>query len=389
MRREFASTVARNARTVASSSRTTVSRATVSWVTARAGGGTGDELRRTRGVEVDGTGCILSGRLPVVTADRWTTIVPVPISPMLPTAAAELPVGEAWSYEAKWDGYRTLIEKHGDRVVLWSRNAKNVTQQYPGIAAAARALPGSRLVLDGEVVALDADGRPSFQALQHRATTGLALVYYAFDLLRVDDRDLLRRPLDERRVLLANVPLQAPLLRSDPLPGTPSDIVQAVRRVGLEGIVAKRRGSVYIPGKRTESWVKVRFAKRQEFVVGGFKPSGATFDSVLVGYYEGRTLRFAGKVRAGFTPHSRAEVWKRISALGALRCPFANLPNSVGRTSHWGEGITEDEMTKLRWVKPRVVIEVGFTEWTRDGNLRHASFAGMRDDKAARDVQRA
>ncbi len=312
----------------------------------------------------------------------------VTIRPMLPSAAAELPAGAGWTYEAKWDGYRTIAEKRGDRVALWSRNARNVTEQYPAIAAAVGALPSASLILDGEVVALDANGRPSFQALQHRATTGLALVYYAFDLLRLNDRDLAREPLDARRRALASVPLSPPLLRSDPLPGTPAQIAQAIKRVGLEGLVAKRADSLYQPGRRTDQWIKVRFARRQEFVVGGFKPAGDTFDSVLVGYYEGRKLRYAGKVRAGFTPRTRALLWQQIRSLEARRCPFTNLPNSAGKTSHWGEGITAEEMTALRWLVPKTVIEVAFTEWTRDGNLRHAAFAGVRDDKPAADVRR-
>jgi bifunctional non-homologous end joining protein LigD len=133
--------------------------------------------------------------------------------------------------------------------------------------------------------------------------------------------------------------------------------------------------------------VKVKFARRQEFVVGGFKPDGGGgFDSLLVGYYEGRALKFAGKVRAGFTPRTRAALFEALAPLAAPKCPFANLPTS--KTSHWGEGVTAEEMESLRWVTPKIVIEVTFTEWTRDGNLRHASFAGVRSDKAARGVHR-
>ena len=148
----------------------------------------------------------------------------------------------------------------------------------------------------------------------------------------------------------------------------------------------KRRSSVYLPGKRTDAWVKVKFNRRQEFVVGGFKPNGTNFDSLLVGYYDRRKLYFAGKVRAGFNPASRADLFRRIAPALRRQCPFANLPSSA--TSHWGEGITEEEMTRLRWVEPRHVVEVSFVEWTRDGNLRHAQFVGIRDDKAPHDVRR-
>jgi bifunctional non-homologous end joining protein LigD len=132
--------------------------------------------------------------------------------------------------------------------------------------------------------------------------------------------------------------------------------------------------------------VKVKFSRRQEFVVGGYKPAGDIFDSLLVGYYEGHELRFAGKVRAGFTPRTRSAVFERIRRLSTRNCPFTNLPTT--KTSHWGEGITAEDMTTLRWVKPSLVVEVAFTEWTRDGNLRHASFVAVREDKPAREVRK-
>jgi ATP-dependent DNA ligase len=132
--------------------------------------------------------------------------------------------------------------------------------------------------------------------------------------------------------------------------------------------------------------VKVKFNRRQEFVVGGFKPNPTNFESFVVGYYEGRKLYFAGRVRAGLTPHTRAEIFRRIAPDQTTRCPFVNLPSSA--TSHWGEGITQEDMTKLWWVKPRIVVEVSFVEWTRDGHLRHSQFVRVRDDKTAREVRR-
>jgi bifunctional non-homologous end joining protein LigD len=176
------------------------------------------------------------------------------------------------------------------------------------------------------------------------------------------------------------------VLLSDALPGTPKEIAAAVRRLGLEGVVAKRRRSAYAIGRRSDAWIKVRFSNHQEFVVGGFKPAGGSFDSLVVGYFEGSRLLSAGKVRSGFTPQLRKELAAQLARFGAARCPFANLPN--GGSSHWGDGITEEEMTLLRWVKPRLVVEVGFTEWTRDGSLRHASFLAVRDDKQPKDVRR-
>jgi bifunctional non-homologous end joining protein LigD len=305
---------------------------------------------------------------------------------MMATSASRLPAGAEWSYEVKWDGYRAQAVKHGGSVSLASRNLKNITKQFPDVVRAAARVRAASAVLDGEIVALDAQGRPSFQALHHAEIEGLSIVYYAFDLLHLDGRDLTRTPLDERREALRRVVEGSGVLLSDPLPGSPEEIANAVRGLGLEGVVAKRRRSIYAAGRRSDAWVKVRFAKHQELVVGGFKPNAASFDSLLVGYYEGRKLMCAGKVRAGFTPHLRAQVFERIRGLITAKCPFANLPST--KTGHWGEGITADEMNALCWVKPRQVVEVSFAEWTRDGSLRHAAFMALRDDKPAHGVTR-
>jgi len=305
---------------------------------------------------------------------------------MMAVSAATLPVGAEWSYEVKWDGYRAQAVKDGAVVSLASRNLKNITKQYPSVAAAAARVGAAAAVLDGEIVALDAEGRPSFQALHHSTLDGLSIVYYAFDLLHLNGRDLTRRPLDERRAALRDIVGDSGILLSDPLAGTADRIAAAVRQLGLEGVVAKRRRSFYAAGRRSDAWVKVRFARHQEFVIGGYKPNAANFDSLLVGYYDGKQLVCAGKVRSGFTPHLRAQVFGGIRGLRAARCPFANLPSV--RSGHWGEGITADEMQLLTWVKPQRVVEVSFAEWTRDGSLRHAAFIGLRDDKRAKDVRK-
>jgi bifunctional non-homologous end joining protein LigD len=306
------------------------------------------------------------------------------LRPVLASSATHLPAGAGWSYEVKWDGYRTLAIKDGSRIKLLSRNLKGATRLYPTVAREVARLQPDAVLLDGEVVAIDDQGRPSFKALHHQAAH--TLVYYAFDLLHLDGRNLTAIPLDERRDLLARVLNGSRLLRSEPLPGTPAQIEKAVRELHLEGVVAKRRNSSYEPGKRSRSWVKVKFNRRQEFVVGGFKPNANGFESLLVGYYEGRKLMFPGKVRAGLTPHTRADLIAMLKALVQPKCPFANLPSST--TGHWGEGITAEDMAALRWVKPKIVVEVSFVEWTRDGLLRHPEFIGVRDGKSPREVLR-
>jgi DNA ligase D-like protein (predicted ligase) len=298
-----------------------------------------------------------------------------------------LPEGDDWMYEVKLDGYRALVIKNGDHVQLRSRNDKDLTHAYPEIHAAGRRLRAQSAVVDGEVVAVDRTGRPSFQALQHRsAHPGHAVVFYAFDLLHVDGERLEGRTLKERRARLPAVVEDSGLLVSDPLRGSAAQVTDAVRSLGLEGVIAKRWNSRYSAGQRGGAWVKLKLDKQQEFVVGGYRPGPHGIDALLVGFFEGKDLHFAGKVRAGFTPHVRREVFAAVEPLHAPRCPFVDLPNS--QPSRWGGGITAEQMKEMRWLTPRLVAQVRFVEWTADNHLRHASFLGLRGDKSARDVVR-
>ena len=300
---------------------------------------------------------------------------------------ATLPEGPAWLYELKLDGYRALIIKNGGSVEIRSRNDKNLTPMYATVARAALGVKARTAVIDGELVAVDPEGRPSFQALQHRSEhPGHDVVYYAFDLLHLDGRDLKDWPLERRIDTLTGVVGGSGLLRSEPLPGTAAQIVAAVRRLGLEGVVAKRRDSRYVPGARANHWLKFRADRQQEFVIGGYRPGDHGIDALLVGYYDRNTLKFAAKVRAGFTPRLRRDVRDRLQKIPTKACPFIDLPSS--KASRWGGGVTADQMLEMQWVKPLLLAQVRFVEWTADGHLRHAAFLGLRDDKSPQDVRR-
>ena len=308
------------------------------------------------------------------------------VLPMAALLVDTLPSGDEWIYEAKFDGYRALVLKDGTRVRILSRKGNDLTASYGPIRQAAERLKAKSAMLDGEIVAFDQTGRPSFQQLQHRTATGTAIRYFAFDLLHLNGKDLQAESLKSRRAALRELVAGSELDFSDDLPGTAAQVIEAVAQVGLEGVIAKRRDSRYEPGKRSGAWRKLKLQHRQEFVIGGYKPENTNFQSIVIGYYEERQLRFAARVRAGFTAAQRAALFAALRPLQVEKCPFADLP--TGRTGHWGEGVTEEDMTVLKWVRPVLVAEIAFTEWTRDGHLRHSAFVGVRSDKGARDVRR-
>jgi bifunctional non-homologous end joining protein LigD len=236
-------------------------------------------------------------------------------------------------------------------------------------------------------VAVDASGRPSFQALQNRsAFPNHKIVFYAFDLLHVDGADLTRVQLTARKARLADVVRKSGVLLLPTLPGTAAEVISAVPRIGLEGVIAKRKDSIYKPGVCDASWLKLKLDQQQEFVIGGYRPGNHGVDALLVGFYDGRALRFAGKVRAGFTPHTRRQVFAKLEPLHVAKCPFIDLPNS--KTSHRGGGVTAEQMGEMQWVRPRLVAQIRFVEWTADDHLRHAAFLGLREDKDAKEVRR-
>ena len=255
---------------------------------------------------------------------------------MTATLVQALPEGPEWMYEVKLDGYRALILKSGGRVQIRSRNDKNLSGAYPGVDAAASRLNIDSVVLDGEIVALDAKGRPSFQALQHRAAHPRhSVVYYAFDVPQLNGVDLTRLPLDQRKAQLPGIVKESGLRISQELPGTAQQVIAAVQRLGLEGVIAKRRDSRYDAGMRRGAWVKLKLDKQQEFVIGGYRPGSHGVDALIVGYYEDKHLRYAGKVRAGFTPHIRREVFEALKPLLSAEgesATYAQIGNSLGLT---------------------------------------------------------
>jgi len=284
------------------------------------------------------------------------------------------------------DGYRALI-KNGLQVQLRSRKDKDLSRMYPVITTSGLKVNAEQAVIDGEIVVLDERGRPSFQALQHRGERPHhQVVFYAFDVLHVDGRDFTGSPIEERRAKLPDLMHGSVLRISQELPGTAGEVVQAVKAMGLEGVIAKRRGSLYESGARSRDWQKLKLENQQEFVIGGYRPDGeASVDALLVGYYEGRKLRFAGKVRAGLVPHSRRELAAKLAPLRISQCSFSDLPSGKSR---WGGGVTADQMHEMRWTKPELVVQIRFVEWTAEGRLRHAAFLGVRFDKSAAEVRK-
>lgn len=303
--------------------------------------------------------------------------------PQLATLVKAPPRGPGWVHEIKFDGYRIGALLQGDAVHLISRNGKDWTAQFPEVARAVAALPAREAILDGEVCMVLPDGRTSFQALQNAFSGGSrsGLTYFAFDLVRLDGTDLGRRPLLERKAALAALlgRARSRLIRpSDHWDADGEAVLREACRLGLEGIVSKRADAAYRPGRNAD-WVKVKCILRQELVVGGFtEPEGAArsgLGALLVGYHDGGRLAFAGKVGTGFTNASATALRRRLDGLEVKESPFSPRPaGTLGRLAHW--------------VRPELVAEVAFTEWTTDGKIRHPSFQGLREDKDPAQVVR-
>ncbi|RKE17640.1 non-homologous end-joining DNA ligase [Streptomyces sp. TLI_171] len=304
---------------------------------------------------------------------------------MLATSSARRVFDEGWVVERKLDGIRAVAERDGDRVTLRSRTGQQLESAYPELVAALAAQPVPRFTVDGEIVAFDGD-RTSFARLQQRMglhdparalASGVAVHYLLFDLLNLQGHDTTGLTLLERRQLLAEaVEFGDPLRLVDYLPaepGRPVPLAEACAR-GWEGLIAKRAAGRYLPG-RSGDWLKLKCESAQEFVVGGWTdPAGSRlgFGALLLGYQEDGRLRYAGKVGTGFDTRTLHALHRTLSQLAVDERPF-------------GE---EVPVRAPHWVQPRLVVQVAFTEWTRDGRLRAPRYQGVRTDRPAAEVVR-
>jgi len=310
------------------------------------------------------------------------------VEPMKAATAAAPPHNGQWLYEVKFDGFRVLAVKNGKDVELWSRNQKSLNERFQDVVKAVGKLSLKSCVLDGEVCALDEKGRSSFQLLQNQGETNHPVVYYVFDVLFDGAKDLRSLPLIERKSRLEAILLKAadPIRPSLFFTEEPQNVLDQMKAAGAEGSIAKLKDSVYETGHRSGDWVKIKFHKGQEFVVAGYtlpKQSRKYFGALLLGYYKGKRLIFAGRVGTGFNDKALRQIYAKLKTLESDK-PFVEdvqEPSGRWRPKGW-------KASDTRWVKPKLVAQIQFTEWTDDGILRHPSFLGLRDDKNPADVVR-
>jgi bifunctional non-homologous end joining protein LigD len=295
------------------------------------------------------------------------------LRPMLATLVARPVTGTGWVHEEKYDGYRALAFRRGREVALRSRNLKDITGEFPRIVAALRGLPDGDFILDGEIVAFDRKGVSRFQLLQRRGLgEGASPVLALFDCLEIGGETILRRPLSERRAALEKLlgrRARKALRLSRRLSRDGEAAYRAAARRGWEGIISKRADSPYEPGRRSPNWLKAKCRRESEFVIGGFTAPGGSrtgFGALLLGLFDARRLRYAGKVGTGFSQATIAELAGKMKPLATAASAFDPAPRE-----------------KATWIKPRLVAQIAFSEWTGDGRLRQPAFLGLRFDKKA------
>jgi len=335
-----------------------------------------------------------SRRSPIPLIAKLSSAKPRFDEPMKAKLMERPPAAGDWIYELKFDGIRLIAIKDRGKVSLLSRNQNDLSARFPEIVDAVKNLPTDECVLDGEVVALDEQGRSSFQLLQAREMEGRKspIYFYVFDLLQLDGKSFVSVPLEARKNVLEKLCASGgdPRIRySGAIGGDAEHLLREVQRRGLEGIIGKLRNSVYEPDRRSGAWIKLKCVNEQEFVIGGYTPpQGARkyFGAILVGYYKDGDLVFAGKVGTGFTTKLLAALHKKFRAEERSDCPFVDLPSK--QNGQWVLGITPSMMKKMHWINPKFVAEIKFAEWTRDGKLRAPVFRALRDDKQPGEVVR-
>jgi bifunctional non-homologous end joining protein LigD len=316
------------------------------------------------------------------------TKFPTKLTPMLATLV-DAPFNEpGWLYEVKWDGYRTLAFCNKGKVELKSRNDKSFNDKFYPIAKALAVL-NLEAVLDGEVVVVNDEGISDFGALQNWKTERDGdLMFYAFDILWHQGKNLMELPLIERRAILKSVLPQDDTIRvSNDFGDSGIEFFEAAKQTGLEGIIAKKANSLYSAGDRNTDWLKIKANKRQEMVIGGFTKNDDTskiFSSLVVGVFDGKELVYTGKIGTGFNDKTQRNMMKQFKQLIIQKSPFTEMPD-VNKPSRFRPNPPH---ASVNWLKPELVCEVTFTEMTSDGIMRHPSFQGMRIDKKAMDVIR-
>jgi bifunctional non-homologous end joining protein LigD len=310
------------------------------------------------------------------------------VEPMKAMVAPRPPEDGRWVYEVKFDGFRVLAIKNGKEVELWSRNQKPLNERFPAVVAAVSKLSIKSCILDGEVCALNEEGRSSFQLLQNIGETAHPVVYYVFDLLFEKEKDLRDLPLLERKTRLEAILLNAvdPIRPSPFFTDDSRQILEKMKSAGAEGSIAKLKDSKYETGRRSGAWVKIKFHKGQEFVIAGYtlpKKSRQYFGALILGYYRDKRLIFAGRVGTGFNEKSLKEIHRKLKPLESEVPLVEEIQEPSGRWRPKGWKSSDS-----RWVRPELVAQVQFTEWTEDGILRHPSFQGLREDKRPADVVR-
>jgi bifunctional non-homologous end joining protein LigD len=312
------------------------------------------------------------------------------ITPMKALGVEAIPPTGTWHCEIKWDGYRALAVINQGKVKLWSRNQKPLV--YPEVLPPLQSLKCKNAVIDGEIVALAPSGHSNFQALQQRDLGKRPpIAFYVFDLLHLDGESCLNLPIEGRRKLLSSlVGHTKSTVRLSPVYDVdPHALFAEAKKKGLEGIILKQAGSLYEPDRRSGTWLKVKNVNEQEFVIGGFTPpknSRESFGAILIGYFEKGKLVYAGKVGTGFDVELLRSLHAKFLRLRTDKSPFAELPR--GDRSRPGMGLTQAVLRTVTWLKPTLVAQIRFTEWTVEGNLRHPVFLGLRKDKSAQAVRR-